>query len=140
MKRPLGFALALAVLPIVAFAQTAREQPTDRFVLEKSGDGFVRLDRQSGAMSYCTLTDGNLVCRMAADERAAFEDELDRLEKRVTALEKTGAGPKQQALPSDAEVDRSISIMERFMRSFMGLVDEFREKEEKTVPGPPERT
>ena len=42
MKRPLGFALALAVLPIVAFAQTAREQPTDRFVLEKSGDGFVR--------------------------------------------------------------------------------------------------
>lgn len=141
MKRPLGFALVLATLPIAALAQGAKEQPADRFSLEKSGEGFVRLDRQSGSMSYCTLSDGNLACRMAADERTAFEDELDRLEKRVTALEnKAGGGPKQQAMPSDAEIDRSISIMERFMRSFMGLVDEFREKEEKPTPGLSEKT
>lgn len=140
MKKPLVFALALAALPIVAFAQTALGQSTDRFVLEKSGEGFVRLDRMSGAMSLCTLADGNLVCRMAADERAAFEVELDRLDKRVTALEKAGEGPKQQTIPNDAEVDRSISIMQRFMRSFMGLVEEFREKEETEAPRLPERT
>lgn len=133
-----SFILSLAVLavPVAAPAQSVGPASADRYSLEKSGDGFIRLDRQSGAMSYCTLKDGNLACRMAADERAAFEDELDRLEKRVTALEQTGGAPARQPLPSDAEVDRSISIMERFMRTFMGLIDEFRQKEEKS----PERT
>ncbi|MGO7216292.1 hypothetical protein ACCS75_35305, partial [Rhizobium ruizarguesonis] len=61
-----------------------------RFQLEKSGDPFVRLDRQTGAMSICQDKEGALVCRRAADERAAYEDELDRLAKRVTALEQAG--------------------------------------------------
>ena len=56
---------------------------------------------------------------MAADERAAYEDELDRLAERVTALENK-RGVIQRALPSDAEVDRSISIMERMMKQFHG--------------------
>lgn len=138
MQRPLLFALALTALPAAALSQSSEGGAPDRFVLEKAGDGFVRLDRQSGAMTYCTLADGNLACRMAADERAAFEDELDRLEKRVAALEQ--AGGARQPMPSDAEVDRSISIMERFMRSFMGLVDEFRQKEEKPPASTPDRT
>jgi hypothetical protein len=70
---------------------------------------------------------------MAADERAAYENELDRLSDRVTALENKSIVNK--ALPTDAEVDRSISIMERFMKSFMGMVKQFQE-EEKTAPLP----
>jgi len=70
---------------------------------------------------------------MAADERAAYEDELDRLADRVSALERnSGARP---ALPTDAEVDRSIGIMERMMRSFMGIVREF-QAEDKANPLP----
>lgn len=140
MTRLLPLAFVLAALPAATMAQSADKGPSDRFVLEKAGDGFVRLDRQSGAMSHCTLKDGNLICRMAADERAAFEDELDRLEKRVAALEASAGAPARQALPNDAEVDRSISIMERFMRSFMGLIDEFREKEQNAPSGTPDRT
>lgn len=118
-----AFAITLAagLLPLAAFAA---EPDATRFQLERSGDHFVRLDRQTGAMSLCTEKDGALVCRMAADERAAYEDELDRLSDRVSALEKNTAG--RPALPTDAEVDRSIGIMERMMRSFMGIVREFR--------------
>jgi hypothetical protein len=115
--------LGVSLLP---FAATAAEPDASRFQLERSGDHFVRLDRQTGAMSICQDKDGALVCRMAADERAAYEDELDRLSKRVTALEQNTA---QRALPSDAEVDRSISIMERMMKSFMGMVKEFQAEE-----------
>ncbi|MBB3132547.1 hypothetical protein FHS26_000242 [Rhizobium pisi] len=115
--------LGVSLLP---FAAMAAEPDASRFQLERSGDHFVRLDRQTGAMSICQDKDGALVCRMAADERAAYEDELDRLSKRVTALEQNTA---QRALPSDAEVDRSISIMERMMKSFMGMVKEFQAEE-----------
>jgi hypothetical protein len=122
--------LGVFLMPLAA---AAAEADAGRFQLEKSGDHFVRLDRQTGAMSICQDKDGALVCRMAADERAAYEDELDRLAKRVTALEQGGV--IQRALPSDAEVDRSISIMERMMKSFMGMVKEF-QAEENTNPLP----
>ena len=127
-----AFVITLGVF-LMPLAAAAVEPDAGRFQLEKSGDHFVRLDRQTGAMSICQDKDGALVCRMAADERAAYEDELDRLAKRVTALEQGGV--IQRALPSDAEVDRSISIMERMMKSFMGMVREF-QAEENTNPLP----
>lgn len=128
----IGFLALLS--PVAALAA---EPDAARFDLQRSGDHFVRLDKQTGAMSLCQDNAGNLVCRMAADERAAYEDELDRLSDRVTALEKTvSASAGKQALPSDAEVDRSITIMERMMRSFMGMVKEFQgdDADGKTLP------
>ncbi|WP_434713478.1 hypothetical protein NMA58_00935 [Rhizobium sp. YTUHZ045] len=122
--------LAIGLLPLAAAATDA---DASRFQLERSGDHFVRLDRQTGAMSICQDKDGALVCRMAADERAAYEDELDRLSERVTKLEQGGL--VQRALPSDAEIDRSISIMERMMKSFMGMVKEL-QSEDKANPLP----
>ncbi|WP_283195471.1 hypothetical protein [Rhizobium sp. AN80A] len=117
--------LALVLIPL---AVSAAEPDSSRFQLERSGDRFVRLDRQTGAMSLCEQKDGALVCRMAADERAAYEGELDRLADRVTALENKSIVNK--ALPSDAEIDRSIGIMERWMRSFMGIVKEFQSEDQ----------
>jgi hypothetical protein len=113
---------------LIPLAASAAEPDASRFQLERGGDHFVRLDRQTGAMSLCEEKDGALVCRMAADERAAYESELDRLSDRVTALENKSIVNK--ALPSDAEIDRSIGIMERWMRSFMGIVKEFQSEDQ----------
>ena len=113
---------------LIPLAASAAEPDASRFQLERSGDHFVRLDRQTGAMSLCEEKDGALVCRMAADERAAYESELDRLSDRVTALENKSI--VNTALPSDAEIDRSIGIMERWMRSFMGIVKEFQSEDQ----------
>lgn len=125
-------AIGLAALLLPATLSAAEPDPA-RFQLERSGDHFVRLDKQTGAMSLCEEKDGSLVCRMAADERAAYDDELDRLSDRVSALENKSIANK--ALPSDAEIDRSISIMEKMMKSFMGMVKQFQE-DEKTAPLP----
>lgn len=137
---------AFAVLLLAAGipVAVAQETNTDRYTLEKSESGFVRLDRQTGAVTLCTEADGTLTCRMAADERAAYDEDLARLEKRVEALEKqiadgTAAGSGE--LPSDAEIDRSIGIMERFMRAFFGLVQEFQGEQQENQPGTvPDRT
>jgi hypothetical protein len=136
--------LSLAVLSLPITAAVAQEANPDRYSLERSEGGFVRLDRQTGAVTLCTEADGTLTCRMAADERAAYDADLARLEKRVEALENqiAGATPgKSGDMPSDAEIDRSIGIMERFMRAFFNLVQEFQGEEQRSEPGEiPDRT
>lgn len=139
MTKEIGIGLAALLLPaalLLAAPGRAAEQDATRFQLERSGDHFVRLDRQTGAMSICQDQNGNLVCRMAADERTAYDDELDRLSDRVTKLEKTVAANKGSSLPSDADVDRTLGIMQKFMRGFMGMAKEFQNEEPDAKPVP----
>ncbi|WP_051439160.1 hypothetical protein [Ciceribacter selenitireducens] len=138
--RPMPMPTTLFLMIATGLAAPALAEDTDvaRFALEKTDGGFVRLDRKTGALTLCQENDGTLTCRMAADERAAYEEDLARLEKRVEALEKSLSTGRPLAnaepLPSDEEVERSIGIMERFMRSFFGLVEEFKQQEEGGTP------
>ncbi|AUX75126.1 MULTISPECIES: hypothetical protein [Sinorhizobium] len=106
----------------------AAQAPTPgRYSMQKSETGFARLDTETGEVTLCQEKNGELVCRMAADERAAFERELDLLTKRIEALEKavqSGAAAAKPDLPTDEEIDRTMSIMERMMRKFMDIVKE----------------
>jgi hypothetical protein len=126
MPRLISTALVLALSAFPALAED-----TARYSLERTADGYVRMDRQSGEMSVCKEADGQLVCRLAADERGAYESvtaalfkRLDTLEQKVAALEGKPSKP-HDALPSDEEFDKTLSMMERFMRRFMGVVKEF---------------
>lgn len=138
-SQPAILLLAVTSLAPLRFAAPvlAQDGVADSYTLEKSDSGFVRLDRQTGAVTLCTEAEGTLTCRMGADERAAYDADLARLEKRVEALEQQLASGRPAAsapLPSDAEIDRSIGIMERFMRAFFNLVQEFRGEENKPAP------
>ncbi|HEV7433621.1 MAG TPA: hypothetical protein VGO22_01920 [Pseudorhizobium sp.] len=130
--RPL--VLSLALLPSLAVAQEAEGQ---RFQLERTDNGLVRLDRQTGTVSLCREDNGTLSCRMAADERAAYEQELDLLEKRVSALEdRLEQGGASRDLPGEAEIEQSLSIMERFMRRFMAIIKEFTAERDQQEQAP----
>lgn len=133
MKTAIVLGAMALLMPLPGLAQEPR------FTLQETDGGVVRLDRQTGAMSLCTRDGGNLVCRMAADERAAYEEELARVEKRVAALEERVSHMRPDTLPDDAEFERSLSLMERFMRSFMGIVRDFT-GEPEAKPGQPNRT
>ncbi|TIV69269.1 MAG: hypothetical protein E5V89_19505, partial [Mesorhizobium sp.] len=89
----------------------------------------VRMDTQTGAMSICEERSGQLVCKMAADERAAFQDEIDRLQgsvkaldERVAKLENSLSARLESQLPSEEDFNKTMSYMERFFRSFMDIV------------------
>jgi hypothetical protein len=126
--------LSLVLLPGMALAQDGE---TSRFQLERTESGLVRLDRQTGAMSLCREDSGTLSCRMAADERAAYEQELDLLGKRVTALEeRLSAEGSSRALPGEAEIEQTLGIMERFMRRFMAIIEDFTEDRQPQDPAP----
>lgn len=137
-RRATTFASLAGMVTILAapVATLAQDEGQKRFSLEKTDSGFVRLDTETGALTLCRDEGGQLTCRMAADERAAYEKELDLLEKRVTALEKQGStAVAKPDVPSEQEIETTLSIMERFMRRFFGLVQEFREEEQQqTVP------
>ncbi len=114
--------LALAV----SAAGAGAEEAESRFTLEKTPDGYVRMDNRTGEMSIRSTRDGQLLCRLAADERDAWQDEIGRLtrrleevERRLGEIDKAAATP---SLPSEDEFERSLTLMERFMRRFMDIV------------------
>ncbi|MDI7862277.1 hypothetical protein MRS76_09935 [Rhizobiaceae bacterium n13] len=132
----------LGAIPVSAMAQdttTTGQYDHFRFQIERTDGGVVRLDRQTGAMALCRESDGELVCRMGADEKAAYDDEIDRLEKRVVALEKIvrdRQGNGKAILPSDEEMNHVFSFMENIMKRLMGIVQDLDKElpEDKSLP------
>ncbi|SER91857.1 hypothetical protein [Rhizobium sp. NFR03] len=132
--------LAIAGLLAGAAPALAQEPAPGRYSMQKTDTGIARLDTQTGEVTLCQEKAGDLVCRMAADERTAYDLELDLLEKRVETLEKavrdtpSGFAPR---LPTKEEIDQTMGIMDRMMRSFMGIARDFGREwqgEEKTPP------
>ena len=138
------------LLPLLASASAAEP---DRYRLEKTPNGYVRMDTRTGEMSICQEKWGELVCRMAADERTAVQDEMERLqtelkalddqlatvkalEDRVAKLENSVTAKIEQSLPTEEDFNKTMSYMERFFRSFMGIVRDFENENPKPAePG-----
>lgn len=133
-------AAAIFVSQAVAGAQAADE----RYRLEKTQNGYVRMDTQTGAMSICEERNGQLVCKLAADERDAYQDQIERLQSslkalddRVTALEKGEPTIRAPGLPTEEEFEKSMGYMERFFRRFMGMVRDLDQEQKTPEPSAP---
>jgi hypothetical protein len=111
-----------------------------RYVFSKQGDGLLRLDTQSGAVSLCRAEAVGWTCQAAPDDRALFEREIARLQSENVALKKIllahnlalppGAAPETPSaqnapslhLPSDAEIDRAIAFAAELWQRFVDAV------------------
>jgi len=139
------FTILIPALAITGIAGLASAEEAERYRLEKSDTGYVRMDTVTGEMSICEERSGQLVCKLAADERAAFQTDIDRLqaklddvEGRVAKLEARPSIP-ETLLPTDEQVDKGIDIMEKFFRSFMGIVKDL-DKDVARPDAEPQRT
>lgn len=126
-------ALALATCIPTASAQEPGAAQGERYRLERSANGYVRMDTATGAISLCREEAGRLACAPAAEAEPADEASRDAtaarlmarievLERRIAALEAGGAAP---GLPSETEFEQTLSYMERFFQRFMGIVRDF---------------
>ncbi len=132
--------MVLAATIGLALGATAAPAQEGRFVMERTENGFVRLDTFTGELSACNTTEGQIVCRMAADERLALEQEIDALEDRIATLEEALAETPQGhggGLPSDEEIDRTFGMMEQMMRRFLGIIEEFDQDNEPSPDADP---
>ncbi len=123
-------------------AAPAFAQETERYRLERTDTGFVRMDTTTGQMSVCEEQSDQLVCRTSTDERVAYEERIDDLERRVEALERqAGAGSDDgtRVLPSEEEFERSLGYMRRFFQNFFDIVEGW-EKDLRTPEEAPDRT
>jgi tetrahydromethanopterin S-methyltransferase subunit B len=94
---------------------------------------------------------------MAADERTAMQDEIERLQTDLKALEERVSGVKaledrvtrlensltariENSLPSEEDFNKTMSYMERFFRGFMDIVKEFEGEDTKPAEPGSDRT
>lgn len=130
--------VAFAALTYATTADAQTVQQKGRYSLVVVDDGFIRLDTVSGEIARCTGDPERLTCRLAADERRAYLDEIDRLEiridnleGRVAALEAGAEAPRlgygrDFGLPSDEEIDEALDMTDKVFRRFFGMVKELK--------------
>jgi len=152
--RPIALISLLLFLPPLGSASAAEP---DRYRLEKTPNGYVRMDTTTGEMSICQEKWGELVCKIAADERTAVQDEIERLqsdikaletrltavtalEDRVAKLENSLTAKIENSLPTEEDFNKTMSYMERFFRGFMGIVKDFENEENKPAEPGADRT
>ncbi len=112
-----------------------------RYTFNKTTDGVVRLDTQTGQVALCTQRTVGWACQMAPEDRAAFESEIARLRGENAALKQsllshdlplpTGMMPEPSVghgnditihLPSDTDIDRVVAYVDRVWRNFVDAV------------------
>ena len=136
-----------------AAAASMPDTENGRYALAPVADGVLRLDTRTGAVSTCNNTGTGWACYAVPDERAALDAEIGRLQAdneklkaELAAREPTVPGkiedplPKADSLkpepkvaegerkieiplPSDRDMDRMMSFLERAWRRLVEIAN-----------------
>ena len=141
MLRIVPVVAAFALIASAANAQTAApDTENGRYTLNQAQDGYLRLDTRSGQVSLCSKRTAGWACQPVPDERTALEGEIARLQGENAALKKemiarglplpsgvkappSSSKPELELkLPSDADMDRLMTFMEKIWRRLIEMV------------------
>jgi hypothetical protein len=148
---------------LIALALTgaaAAETPDDssgRYTMSPVDGGFLRLDKQTGAIAMCARSEGDWACNPVRDRTAAapsdelskLEDENKALKDRIKALEESlesskpapppSSGPPAEGspggkvqLPTEEEVDQALDYLEHVYKKFRDRIKDL----DKPLPPP----
>jgi hypothetical protein len=84
--RPAVLALCLTVGGH-ALAGAAPDTENGRYALSPTGEGVLRLDTRTGAISTCNNSGAGWACYAVPDERAAMDTEIGRLQADIVRLQ-----------------------------------------------------
>jgi hypothetical protein len=145
----------------IAAAESMPDTENGRYTLAPAGDGVIRLDTRTGAVSNCNDSSAGWACYAVPDERAAMDAEIGRLQAEIEKLKAQLAsrdgtvqgkvqgksddalpkadrqpGPKivepktpdgdrklEIPLPSDQDMDRLMSFVERAWRRLVEIAN-----------------
>lgn len=130
-----------------AFGQS-QTQAAGRYQIEREGDGVVRLDTETGTLTYCEKSDDVWHCEVVDDvsseadrrllalqrELAELKAGLSAMEERLAAVE--GEEPAAQTAEQERlskeeqekEFDEALSFAERMMQRFFDMIREFKDE------------
>jgi hypothetical protein len=137
-----------------AVAQSMPDSEKGRYSMSTVGNGVIRLDTRTGAVSTCSNGGTGWACYAVPDERAALDAEIgrlqadnERLKSELAARETAVTGKTDEALPktdslkkpdpkvaegerkieiplpSDRDVDRVMSFLERAWKRLIEMAN-----------------
>jgi hypothetical protein len=126
-------------------AASAAADDAPHFTMQKTNDGFVRMNTRTGEMSFCQEQSGHITCRDGqGEDGASLRHEVEKLKRRVDALERRldrleGQEPEGRAdtLPDEREFEKSLDYMDRFFQHFMGVMKDFQDEYGREPPRRP---
>jgi hypothetical protein len=134
-------------------AQSAPDSDNGRYSMTPIPEGVLRLDTRTGTVSTCTRSGAGWACYAVPDERTALDAEIGRLQTEVEKLKgQLAAGPTVSGkvdealpksdplkkaepnvaegdrkieipLPSDQDVDRVMSFLEKAWRRLIDMAN-----------------
>ena len=134
-----ALAIAGALVASLAYAQ-APETEDNRYQFNRVEDGYLGLDLKTGQVSLCSRRPVGWACATVADDRAAFDGEIARLQGENAALKKAmldrglalpggvtsdvpvARGDRDLKLPNHADVDRMMSAIEKVWRRLVEML------------------
>src|SRR5262245_23473095 len=138
--RSVAFALtmSLAALPAASAQPATPDSENGRYSFNPVADGVLRLDTRTGQVSQCSRSDAGWTCKAVPDERSSLESEIARLQGQNATLKKEllargmplpgvpsppVAKPSEPELklPSDADVDKVMSFLEKVWRRLLEM-------------------
>jgi hypothetical protein len=157
LRRRLRLAGALALL--AAAPSWAAGEDAGRFTMSPAEGGVIRLDRETGAMAFCSGTAGNWSCKDMPEAESALRKRVEELEGEKRALEaerrlrdgpqtkapETGEPPAADAVPAppgdlpvptERDVDKLFDYVEGMVKKFKERIDRL-EREAKKDPEVP---
>ncbi len=152
MSKALATASALALLAglaVTPYSLAAGDDEAGRYSMSPADGGFVRLDRKTGAMTFCTKADASWNCSPMGDAQQSTNAELEKLQAENKDLKdskrnleemlgmadpdkpkapETGSTAPPMKVPSEQDVDQAFDYIE-------GMVKKFRERMKKLEEG-----
>ena len=104
--------MSLLVAASGAAAESMPDNENGRYAMSQIGDGVVRLDTRTGAVSNCNNSGVGWACYALPDERAAYDAEIGRLEaeneKSNAEIEKLKAELASRAPTVEGKTDEAL--------------------------------
>lgn len=146
--------IALVAIPLSIFfvlsaeAQNELAAADGRYEVREVEGGFIRLDTQTGRVSFCNKPGREWVCEAVEDDMAAINREFDKLttenaelKNRIERLQRGGHrvpeeetgkdGGPQLHLPTEEELDQVMTMFNDAMRRFMDMMRSWQEEQKE---------
>ena len=150
--------LALGALLVLAAPAWAAGETSGRYTMSPTDGGVVRLDRETGAMSFCTGKDGAWSCKDMNEAETELKKRVEELERENRALKAEGrrvpaqppagshppasaspapgdtvppAPPGDLPVPNEQDVDKLFDYVEGMVKKFKERIDRLEREAQK---------
>jgi hypothetical protein len=141
-----SLAVVLAGAAVLA-AEGPKVEESGRYSMTPTANGVVRLDKETGAMSLCSGTEGHWSCQEMDDSQRTLTAEIDRLRAENKSLKEqldhvdqnlglnepgSDAPSKPKfTLPTEQDVDRAFDYLEAMAKKIHERLDRLQEQQER---------